>query len=85
MRGKINIFLVLIFISIVGCSKIDVSGMWSGKLTCNGKTLDTDIKLNQNAKDISGNITFKEFGTQIKLTGAVEKDGPTPIFSAIRN
>ena len=78
MKNAILMFVVIIVaFFIVGCSKVDVSGIWSGKLTPSSdktKTIDADVKLTQKGKDISGNIMLKELGAQVNLTGTVEKD-----------
>ena len=78
MKNGIFMFVAIIVVfSIVGCSKTDVNGIWSGKLTPSSdktKTIGADVKLTQKGKDVSGNIMLKELGAQFNLTGVVEKD-----------
>jgi hypothetical protein len=67
----------LVVILLFGCSKVDINGKWNGKLTKteNGITIDAiDFIIKQENKHISGVMTFKNLGGQVKFTGILEGD-----------
>jgi hypothetical protein len=66
---------------LIGCTKTDVSGIWKGTLTAkSGVPMNIEVMLNQDGKNLSGNLTIKnagthkEAGTQLILTGSVDGD-----------
>jgi hypothetical protein len=67
--------LLCLLVIITGCSKTDISGIWKGKLIpASGKELGVETLFKQNNKDISGTLTMRDIGGQLKLTGSVEGD-----------
>lgn len=70
---RLSVVALCLLVLIIGCSKkTDVSGIWKGKLIhTSGNSIDVDAMLKQKEKDVSGTLTLKRLGGQLKLTGAV--------------
>jgi len=65
--------LLCLLVIIIGCTKIDLSGIWKGKLTsASGNKIDVETLFKQNNRDISGTLTLRDFGGQLKIAGSVE-------------
>lgn len=68
---KLAVCLCILLFTL-GCTKVDLSGIWRGKMiAASGKSINVEALLKQNGKDISGNLTIRDVGGQLKLTGSL--------------
>lgn len=68
--------LLITVLMTLGCSKVDVTGKWNGKLIDNktGRPAEVELVFNQNGEKVSGNLLIKPLKAQLKLAGIIQKE-----------